>query len=367
MSSLIRVLYRFVLKPILFQFDPESVHLKFVKIGAFLGRHAMTRTLTRWMFRYENDVLRQKVCGIEFANPVGLSAGFDKDADMVRIMPEVGFGFAEIGTVTAEPYAGNPKPRLYRLVKSKALVIYYGLKNLGVKKVLERLRKLRVKGFPVSISVGKTNNAKTAGMEAGIKDYHKCLKACAESGLGDYYTINISCPNTFGGEPFGDPKRLTALLEKFSGLKVKKPVFLKMPINLPWNEFKKLLEIAIKFRVSGVVIGNINKDRKDKAIKDHIPEYMHGGVSGRPTWKLSNELISKTYKTFGKKLVIIGVGGIFSAEDAYEKICRGATLVQLITGMIFVGPQLIGDINRGLVRLMERDGFSNISEAIGSR
>ena len=149
-------------------------------------------------------------------------------------------------------------------------------------------------------------------------------------------------------------------------LKPKKPVFLKMPINLPWVKFKALLDLAIKYKVAGVIIGNLNKNRQDPVIKDAIPSYIKGSVSGLPTQKLSNELIAKTYKTYGQKLVIIGVGGIFSAADAYAKIQRGATLVQLITGMIYEGPQLIGDINRGLVSLLHHDGYTHLSQAIGS-
>ena len=139
-----------------------------------------------------------------------------------------------------------------------------------------------------------------------------------------------------------------------------------MPINLPWKEFKPLCEVALKYKVDGVIIGNLNKNRQDPAIIDEIPKSVQGSISGKPTEKLSNELISKTYREYKKKLIIIGAGGIFSAEDAYEKIKRGSTLVQLITGMIYQGPQLIGEINRGLVKLLEKDGYKNISQAVGA-
>ena len=220
--------------------------------------------------------------------------------------------------------------------------------------------------YPISISIGKTNSTKTASQKAGIEDYYDCLKEFANAGIGDFYTINISCPNTFGGEPFTTPESLDPLLKKLQMVKTNKPIFLKMPINLEWKEFKQLLEIALKYKVNGVIIGNLNKDRQDPAIKDIIPEHVQGGISGKVTWALSNKLIYQTYKAYGKKLIIIGVGGIFSAEDAYKKIKRGASLVQLITGMIYEGPQLIGEINQGLVELIKRDGYKNISEAVGN-
>lgn len=201
-------------------------------------------------------------------------------------------------------------------------------------------RKGTAPGFPIFISIGKTNSSKTTGLEPGIKDYYDCLKKVIASGLGDCYEINISCPNTFGGESFTTPERLKMLLEKLSTLSVDKPIFLKMPINLLWEDFRALLDIALLFSIRGITIGNLNKNRADKSICDHIPEYVQGNISGKPTWKLSNDLIFKTYQHYGDKLLIIGVGGIFSAEDAYEKIKLGACLVEIITGMIYEGRNL---------------------------
>jgi dihydroorotate dehydrogenase len=149
-------------------------------------------------------------------------------------------------------------------------------------------------------------------------------------------------------------------------LKISKPVFVKMPINLPVNEFDDLLQICVKYKINGVIIGNLTKVRDLELIKEIIPEGIHGGISGKPTQKLSDDLIEYTYRKYKDQLVIIGVGGIFSAEDAYRKIKKGATLVQLITGMIYEGPQLIGSINNGLAELLKKDGYTNISEAIGA-
>lgn len=350
----------------LFRFDPEMVHDRFTKNGELLGKMGWTRLLVTKIFRFDDPKLKQTIAGIVFPNPVGLSAGFDKDGRLVNILPAVGFGYSQVGTVTKQAYPGNPKPRLYRLPKSRGIVVNYGLKNDGAGVIMDRLkRRQTAQHFPISISIGKTNCQATASTAGGVEDYTAGLAAAAASGTGDFYTINISCPNTFGGEPFTNESDLEQLLQ-FLVKVADKPMFLKMPINLPWPEFKQLLEVAIKYKVVGVVIGNLNKNREDPAIKDVIPEKIKGSVSGKPTWQLSNELISKTYEQYGKDLIIIGVGGIFSAEDAYEKIKRGASLVQLITGMIFQGPQLIGEINFGLVKLLERDGYNNISEAIGA-
>ncbi len=336
-------------------------------MGGKLGKSAIGKFLTKTTFYYQNPALKQEVLGLEFTNPVGLSAGFDKDADLINILPEVGFSYSQVGTVTYNPYKGNKKPWTHRLKKSRAILVNYGLKNIGVKKVVEKIKGSTPNhNFLLSVSVGKTNSEDTVNDREGIKDYYNCLKYFVDHEVADFYTINISCPNTFGGEPFTEPEKLNNLLKNLSEIKHQKPVFLKMPINSSWDEFKSLCETAIKYGCSGVIIGNLNKNRNDPAVLDPIPKNLEGNVSGKPTKKLSNELISKTYQEFGDKLVIVGVGGIFSPEDAYEKIKRGASLLQIITGMIYEGPQLIGEINRGLVSLMKKDGYKNISQAVGT-
>ena len=397
-------LYKKVVKPLLFTMDPESVHDAFVSIGRNLGSSTLARTGTRMMFRFDHPSLMQRICGLDFKNPVGLSAGFDKNADLTDIMDDVGFGFMQVGTVTTRPYEGNPKPRAVRLPNSQALVVNYGLKNIGVDRIIEKMHATstchsgaegdriqsecvdsiartslqndataarinihtQVEKFPVGISIGKTNSPDTIEVDRGVSDYTDCLKKIIDASIGDFYTINISCPNTFGGEPFIVVDRLEKLLRSLYTLRIDKPVFLKMPIHLCWDEFKPLCDMAVSFGVDGLIIGNLRKDRSYPNIKDAISVDQKGGISGKPTWDLSNDLISKTYKHYGDRLVVIGVGGIFSAEDAYEKIKRGASLVQLITGMIYEGPQLIGAINKDLVRLLKQEGYSNISDAVGA-
>jgi dihydroorotate dehydrogenase len=358
--------YTKLLKPIFFLFDPELVHNSISKTGKILGKFRLTRFLTKKLLNYDDQILEQTVAGLRFRNPVGLSAGFDKNADLLNILPEVGFGFMEIGSVTTDPYKGNPKPRLFRLPKSKALVVYYGLMNIGVKAFVQKFRKYTPDNAIAGISIAKTNSEKTAKEQNGIQDYFDCMQYLEREKIGDYYTINISCPNTFGGEPFTTEAKLEKLLSKISTLHVKKPIFIKMPINLELADYDSLVKVAIKYKMTGVIIGNLTKIRDEKLIKDLIPEHVKGGISGLPTQKLSNELISYTYQNYSKDLIVIGTGGIFSAADAYEKIKRGASLVQLITGMIFEGPQLIGQINKELASYLRADGYKNIREAVGA-
>lgn len=359
-------LYRGIAKPLFFLLDPEFVHDRIKTIGRLLGKSSITRYLTRKTFRYESPALVQTIAGLKFTNPIGLSAGFDKDADLLDILAEVGFGLAEIGSVTLNPYVGNPKPRLFRLPKSKGLVVYYGLKNIGVQKIASKFRRSRKSDCIRGLSVAKTNSPDTATEAGGITDYFECLKYLEEGSVGDFYTINISCPNTFGGEPYTTADKLERLLAKVAQLKIRKPVFVKMPINLPIKEFDALLQVIVRYKLQGVVIGNLTKVRDPELIKDTIPDHIKGGISGKPTEKLSNNLIAYTYKRYGDKLVIIGVGGVFSAQDAYTKIKLGASLIQLITGMIYQGPQLIGQINYELNQLLAEDGYTNISQVIGT-
>ncbi len=362
--ALKRLLYKNIFKPIFFRLDPELIHDTVVAFGGFFSKFTIFRGFIKTIFAFEDRALSQNLWGIDFKNPVGLAAGFDKDGKLFPLIGSVGFGFATIGTVTKGAYEGNPKPRLHRLPKSKSLVVNYGLKSMGAQKVADILESQGRRDVPKVISVGRTNSKETASLEDGVLDYINCAKEFNSRKLGDIFEINISCPNVFGGEPFTHRESLERLLSKFLELKIEKPIFLKMPINLPWEEFKNLVDVALKFGVKALVIGNLNKDRS--FLSGVVSDDLRGNMSGKPTAKLANELISKTYLYCGEKLKIIGVGGIFSAEDAYEKIKRGASLVELITGMIYEGPQLAGEINRGLAKMLKRDGFKNIKEAIGT-
>lgn len=363
-TTTIRWLYRHLAKPFFFRRDPEAVHDAVCKVGEWFGRIPTARRLTAAFLSFKDPILEQEVLGIRFPNPIGLTAGFDKDAHLTQIIPSVGFGFEEIGSVTGEPCLGNPRPRLWRLPKSKGLVVYYGLKNDGCEAVAARLRPLPLR-IPLGTSVARTNDEAHAGVEEGIADYAKAFRAFAD--IGDYFAVNVSCPNTSGGEPFTNPERLEKLLAVLDTIPTQKPVFLKLPVDAPFEETRALMDIAARHRVQGFILANLTKKRdRPEIVREEITGLEKGGVSGRPTFAVGNEQLSAAYKAYKDRFVFIASGGVFSAEDAYEKIRRGASLVQLATGMIFEGPQLIGELNRGLAALLKRDGYSSITEAVGA-
>ena len=307
-------------------------------------------------------MLEQTIRGVHFQNPLGLAAGFDKDAYLTSVMGAVGFGFEEIGSVTGEACEGNPKPRLWRMQKSEGLVVHYGLKSQGSQKVSERLR-MKTFSIPVGISIARTNSQDTIETEAGIQDYLKVYQAFSDS--GDYYTINISCPNVFGGQPFTDAPRLARLLDAIDALPKKKPIFIKLSPDLSEKEIDGILIVASTHKIDGFVCTNLTKERKgNECILDkNIPN--EGGMSGKVVSEKSDRLIRYIYRKSRGVYDIIGCGGVFSADDAYRKIKLGASLIELITGMVYEGPQVISEINRGLVRLLVKDGYRHISEAVG--
>lgn len=360
-NKLLQVIYIKILKPFFFKRDPEEVHDQMVRKGVFLGKTRMGRKATSLLFGYKNPVLKQEILGITFENPIGLSAGFDKNAELTQILPSVGFGFAEVGSITGEECAGNPKPRLWRLPESKSLVVYYGLKNDGAEKIFKRLDGKRFE-IPIGMSVAMTNCMENTDILSAANDFAKAFRIMEP--LASYITVNISCPNTHGGQPFIIPSNLDQLFNLLDTIPTSKPVFIKLSPDMTKEQIDTLLEIIRKHRIHGIVCTNLSKNKNNPKIKDKIiPE--KGGLSGKVVENLSDELISYIYKKEGKRLIIIGSGGVFTAEDAYRKIRLGASLIQMITGMIYEGPQVISEINRGLVGLIKRDGFCNIKEVIG--
>ncbi len=360
--------YKWLLKPIFFRADPEKIHDGMSALLRLAGNFSITRKIAYFLWGYKHPALVQDILGIKFPNPIGLSAGFDKDAKLINIMPSLGFGFTEVGSVTGEASDGNPKPRLWRLKKSKSLVVYYGLKNEGCEIISDRLKDKKFP-LPVGISIAKTNSKDTAEDGSAVADYFKAYQAFA--GIGDYATINISCPNAYGGQPFTDSEKLERLLRKIFSVPKTKPVFLKLSPDLGPDEIDKIIQVSTKFPIDGFVCTNLTKNRDKDLNKNLVDENIpaQGGISGKVVGKLSDELVRYVYKKTGgwpKKPVIIGVGGVSSAEDAYRKIKAGASLIELITGMIFEGPQLMSSINMGLVKLLEADGYKNISEAVGT-
>lgn len=361
------ILYKFFLRNIIFLFDSETVHQATISFGELLGNTKFTKYLIKNLFQAKNKSLNQKIAGINFENPVGLAAGFDYEARLTQILSSLDFGFETVGTITNKAYQGNPKPRLGRLVKSKSLLVYKGFKNKGIKEVTKKLKKLKFE-IPIGLSIGKTNSQKdNMTQEEAVEDIISAFKTAESMNLEiSYYELNISCPNLFGNVTFYTAKNLHELLSSVTKLKLSKPLFIKMPISKSDKEILEMLNVIVQFKVSGVIFGNTQNNRKDKSfVKEELEKYPVGNFSGKPTEKRSNELIQLAYKNYGKKLVIIGCGGVFNAKDAYKKIKLGASLVQLITGLVFEGPQLVSQINLELPKLLEKDGFKNISQAIG--
>lgn len=355
-------LYKNIAKKIFFKLNPERVHERMVLVGKKLGNFTFTRKITAFFFDYRNDFLSQEILGLRFSNPVGLAAGFDKNAEMTEILPAVGFGFGEIGSVTGEPCLGNTKPRLWRLVKSQSIVVNYGLKNDGCEEIAKRLRNKKF-GFPLGISIAQTNDLTVDSMEKGVEDYLKSYRAFER--IGGYITINISCPNSQNSCSFLNPDNLEKLLERIAIEKKEKPIFIKISPDLGQERIDDIIQLVEKYKIDGLICSNLTKKRDLKRVVDgNIP--VAGGLSGKAVEKLSNDLIRYVYARTQGRFVIIGCGGVFSAEDAYKKIKLGASLIQLITGMIFEGPQVISDINLGLVKLLKKDGYKSITEAVGT-
>ena len=358
-------MYERLLKPVLFRFNPERVHDFFVWLGEQLGRFSLGRWLVGVWCRYDHPMLHTRVAGIRFANPIGLAAGFDKDVRLTQIMPAVGFGFMEVGAVTRYPYEGNAGLRLARLPADQSLIVYYGLKNIGAAKVEAKLQHLRF-AIPVGINIAKTNRADIKGPKS-LEDY-----AATYQMLGryfDYVTLNVSCPNAQDGCMFQEPSLLDSLLAAIAREEKTCPVFLKISNHLSTAELDDILAVVEKYSfVDGFIIGNLVKKR-DLLELSSSPEQLQripqGGISGKPIRELSNQLIRHLYHKTKGKYIIIGLGGVFTAADAYEKIKAGASLVQIITGLIYGGPMVVKRINRGLVALLRQDGYSNIAEAVG--
>lgn len=344
-NKIIGFFYRKILKPILFTTDPEFVHDRFIMLGKFLGKVPFGKSITKLLFYYKSKNNFIELKGIKFPNRVGLAAGFDKNAQLIPILGSVGFGFMEVGSITAKKCAGNPKPRLWRLKETQSLVVYYGLKNNGVDEISQRIKNLLPSDIPVFASLAKTNDQETCDIDSGVEDYFYSYQKILEEKLNiSAFVVNISCPNTFGGEPFTDKISFNLLMAKLHSIKKEKPIFIKMGANLTDKELFDILDSCKEYNIDGVICTNLNKDRKTVKIVDKVvPE--KGGLSGKAVEKISNEMIRKVRKYMGEEFVIIGCGGVFSYEDYKAKLDAGANLVQLITGMIFQGPQLISDIN----------------------
>ena len=368
-------LYR-IKRPLLFQFDSERVHNWLTSIGERVGRSKALRSTLQALWRVESPALVQTLHGIKFSNPIGLSAGFDYEARLTQALPAIGFGFGTVGTITNKAYEGNPYPRLGRLVKSRSLLVNKGFKNEGIRVVVKKLANTKF-AIPIGISIGKTNGQKEMTQAEAVADVVTTFQIAETNSPAvsfSYYELNISCPNLYGNVEFYSTEHLRELLTAVTDLNLSKPLFIKMPIHKSDDETRAMLAVIADHPVAGVIFSNLQTNRNDPALdQTEVQRYEQGFFSGKPVEKRANELIALAYKEFGSplaklgaKLTIVGCGGVFSAEDAYKKIKLGASLVEMITGMIYVGPQLPAQINLGLIKLLKQDGFHSVSEAVGS-
>ena len=343
-------LYKAIFKPIAFQFDAEFVHNSICAVGEKLEFAA---PLVAETFSYQNPVLAKTVLGIKFTNPIGVAAGFDNNGHNAKIMKYVGFGFNSVGTVTAKPSPGNPAPRLGRLPKSKSLWVNKGFRSDGAQVIAKRLDSKHLMNHTVGVSVGSSNLPDVNTIPKAIDDYLYTFDLFKKRNYVKYFELNISCPNTAMTESFSDKKNFATLVREVMLLNIKQPIFVKMPNEIPFEDSDELVRVSLKNGIQGFIFSNLVKDRKNPAfVAGEIAKFADkkGNFSGKPTAKNANSLVSYTRNKFGKEVALIGCGGVFGIEDARLKFSAGADLIQLITGMIFEGPQLVGQITSGLAQ-----------------
>ena len=312
-----------------------------------------------------DERLKTSLGKLTLPNPIGLAAGFDKHVSAPFAYPMLGFGFAELGSITYSEQPGNPLPRLWRLPKDKGLIVNYGLSNSGAIKTTSPLSSLIYRAIPYGLSI-----APTTGLEINemADDYVKTLKQLHP--FADYITLNVSCPNVAKCEMFAQISFIEELAHKvrltMNEEKINKDIFIKIGPHHSETELRRIVNACITNDFTGVIATNLIKIRAGlKLLSDSVALDHPGGISGGPLQAESDAKISQIYRESQGKLAIIGVGGIFTAEDAYRKIKLGASAVQLITGFIYGGPLAIKKINSGLLELLARDGYKNISEAVG--
>ena len=336
------------LKSLLFLFDPEIAHritINYLKFARFKKPKLY-------------EVLQSEVFGLNFQSPIGIAAGFDKNGEVAHNLINLGFGFSEVGTVTPKPQPGNPRPRVFRLKDDRAIINRLGFNSVGFSEVKTKLEKIG--DNIIGVNIGANKNSKDFS-----EDYIKGIKFF--STLASYITINISSPNTPGLRNLEVLENLDILLDKINNLEredllIKIPILLKISPDLEADNLKYLCEKVLSSKIDGLIISNTTISR-DSISTDTLEK---GGLSGKPIFDISTKQLRMAYKYTNGKIPLIGVGGVDSAEKAYEKIKNGASLIQLYTGLVYNGPNLIKDINEDLSSLIERDGYSNISEAVGA-
>lgn len=337
-----------IIKWFFFRFDPEKIHYFTFSLLRFWLRVPFVKPLWKSMYQLKADELKTTVAGIEFPNPVGLAAGFDKNALMINELAACGFGFVEIGTVTPVGQDGNPKPRLFRLVQDEAIINRMGFNNDGAEIIVERLKTLQ----PDCIIGGNIGKNKVTPNEDATSDYLKCYNALLP--YVDYFVVNVSSPNTPNLRELQDKAPLMDLLQTLMDEKTKhqssKPIFLKIAPDLTDSQLDDIIDIVKTTKIAGVIATNTTISRADLTTStDKIEAIGAGGVSGRPLTSRSTEVIRYLHQHSKGTFPIIGVGGIHSEKDALEKLAAGAVMVQLYTGFIYEGPKLVKRINKAIL------------------
>jgi dihydroorotate dehydrogenase len=343
--------YKALMRPWLFQTDPEAAHERALTLAASLGRCRITRDAVETAFAFEDRRLRQTVFGIEFPNPVGLAAGYDKNAIGLELWPALGFGFAEIGSVTLCSQPGTKPPRLFRQVGQRSLINCMGFNNDGAEAIVARIPP-QPHPIPVGVNVGKNNDVDLA--HAG-ENYAATIDKFRDR--ADFFVINVSSPSTPGLRKLQDKEMLDELLGRVAGLRTTAPVLLKIAPDLTFDQIDDAVGLVERHKLAGVVATNTTLDHS-------TPTW--GGLSGAPLRARATECVRHIRRQTKGRLPIVGVGGIFTAEDAYEKIRAGACLVEVWTGMIYEGPFIVHNINHGLLRLLVHDGFGSMADAVGT-
>jgi dihydroorotate dehydrogenase len=342
-------MYKFFIRPILFLIDPERIHHFTFNLLKFVGTIPAANSIIRFFYRREDTRLEKQILGLRFKNPVGLAAGFDKNAQLIDELASFGFGFIEIGTLTPKPQPGNDKPRLFRLPKDQALINRMGFNNEGVLVAVEKLKK-RKSDVIVGGNIGKN---KITPNEKAFEDYNYCFEALYP--YVDYFVVNVSSPNTPGLRELQEKEPLKKLMNHVKSLseakEKPKPVLLKIAPDLTTSQLDDIIEIVKVTGTDGLIATNTTISREGLLVsKEEIEQIGNGGLSGKPVREKSTEVIKYLRAKLGSTYPIIGVGGIMNPDDAIEKLNAGADLIQIYTGFIYEGPAFAKRINSALLK-----------------
>ncbi len=342
-----------ILRPLIFKFSPEVAHSLAIK--------ALKLNNIPYSKPKDNHIIETTFCEKKLSSPIGVAAGFDKNAEVYNPLFNLGFGFVEVGTITPRPQFGNPKPRVFRLEEDEALINRLGFNNSGSEQISQTIKENNRKGF-LGINIGPNKDSTNR-----IDDYLICFRKFYN--LADYITINISSPNTENLRDFHNQDELNSLIDKLKNEKKKLnsniPLAIKVSPDLNDDQINEVSKIIMEQEIEIIIVSNTT-DKNRENLKN-INKLEKGGLSGKPIKKISNEAISKFYKILKHKTKIIGVGGVSNGQDAFQKIISGATLVQLYTGMVYRGPRIASKISAELIDLLKNKGFKNVSEAVGTK